>query len=117
MYEILSGNMIFDGLTAFQKMNIVSRGGRPKFIESFSKVYSNLIEKCWTQNSAKRPTFEQIIDTLHHSQYSIRNIKHDDVNTYVNFIKESQTVYEEKKEILPIEKCVKNTNIEKVDLH
>lgn len=61
MYEIISGNKIFDGQTVFQIMNSVSRGERPEIDKTFSEVYQKLIEKCWSQNSSKRPTFEEII--------------------------------------------------------
>ena len=90
IYEIESGKSPFSGQTIYQIMTEVMKGDRPSLDESVPKCYRQLIEKCWSQNPTKRPSFDQIIQELETNK---EFLKFDDDETktfqlYIKFINE-----------------------------
>ncbi|KAK8882419.1 hypothetical protein M9Y10_045061 [Tritrichomonas musculus] len=114
LYELISGKKIFEGKTVFQVMKEVSDGYRPELDETFSPVYRDLIGLCWLEAAPNRPSFDQIINMLVYNQKSIDGVNHDEFNGYMNFIDDSQAIYEKNKEVLQINEYIKT--FKKVDL-
>lgn len=70
MYEVLTGNMAYSDLPK-EKRNmenirkIVCEGERPKIKENeIKKSLQAIIEKCWSQNPAERPSFTEIYNKI-----------------------------------------------------
>lgn len=54
-----------------QFMMKIGRGNRPKRPDNIPDPYWELIEDCWKQNAADRPTFEDITNRLKDDKYAI----------------------------------------------
>lgn len=114
LYELISGKKIFERKTIFQIMKEVLDGYHPELDETFSPVYRDLIGLCWLEAAPNRPSFDQIINMLVYNQKSIDGVNHDEFNGYMNFIDDSQAIYEKNKEVLQINEYIKT--FKKVDL-
>lgn len=95
-------------------MKEVSDGYRPELDETFSPVYRDLIGLCWLEAAPNKPSFDQIKNMLVYNQKSIDGVNHDEFNGYMNFIDDSQAIYEKNKEVLQINEYIKT--FKKVDL-
>ena len=102
MYEVISGkrayNNILHGqnkLNMFQFQSKIVEGLRPKIEEGLmKKSFQNLIEKCWSKDPQKRPTFSELYEILSLSnvdvdvddEFSLNDAVYDDVLEYVSMI-------------------------------
>lgn len=68
MFEIVNGERPFPGNTYYQIMKIVLNGERPEFEDYVPICYRQLIEKCWSHDQSRRPTFDQILNELRTNQ-------------------------------------------------
>jgi hypothetical protein len=65
VYEVLSGKTPFaDVPNPMQLAGKVLKGVRPGIPESVPGAWAGLIERCWGQDPAGRPTFEEIVGEL-----------------------------------------------------
>ena len=84
MYEVVTDNVpypLFENgkMTLFQFTNkIVHENYRPKFNFPVKKSIKKLIERCWSNNSHERPTFEEIFKMLAYNEESNDNDVFDD---------------------------------------
>lgn len=63
MWEIFTRCEVYEGLTAAQIIaRVVKSGLRPKGPQNFP--LNSLMERCWSQDPSKRPTFKNIIKIL-----------------------------------------------------
>jgi serine/threonine protein kinase len=63
-YEILTGNVPFDGFPRCAIHGKVMEGVRPKLPRHIDMRLSNLIQMCWDIDPQKRPTFLEICSRL-----------------------------------------------------
>lgn len=54
-----------------QYMRHIGKGKRPMKPESIPDIYWDLIQQCWKQNPAERPTFEEITEILKDDKFAI----------------------------------------------
>ena len=62
--ELFSGAAPWEGLDLFAVMDKVKSGERPPIAEGLDEKMRALIESCWNQDLAKRPTAADVVSTL-----------------------------------------------------
>jgi serine/threonine protein kinase len=73
LYEIVVGWPAFDPqLSACQLMNHVCSGKRPVIPPTVSAFVRTLIQRCWDNAPAKRPSFDEIFISLRENGFNIR---------------------------------------------
>lgn len=88
-YEIITGKQAYNELgaiTVFKLFSYVIKGNRPKKDECISDKMFELIEQCWNQSPAERPTFEEIFNILKSDRENTlfrETVDIDDVNDYL----------------------------------
>ncbi|KAK8845713.1 hypothetical protein M9Y10_020631 [Tritrichomonas musculus] len=90
MYEILTCEIPFNGLSLADIWDAVRNGKRPGFKYEISDIYRSLIEKCWSQNKDDRPTFSEIVSYLESKSCLLENIDLNQFNEYTNYLKNPQ---------------------------
>ena len=108
VFEILTTERAFSDLTFIQLLNAVVRGERPTIDKTVPEVYRQLIERCWSQEPEKRPTFDQIVDELQHGEFISPMIDNDSYQEYIEYVKEFKTKYEKDRKIIKFEDVVRN---------
>eukprot|EP01018_Ginkgo_biloba_P012151 Gb_27065 [translate_table: standard] len=63
-YEILTGEVPFNGFTGREFYEIIGAGERPEFPSNCPPGLGSLINMCWESEACKRPSFEDIRDCL-----------------------------------------------------
>ena len=63
VYELMTNKIPFEEISNKNRLyeDIVKNNKRPIINENIPKPYINLIEKCWSQKQADRPTFDDIV--------------------------------------------------------
>jgi len=64
LWSLFSGMPLYPGFTMFDIISRVTNGQRPSLDFIPSPRLSTIIEACWHQDPAKRPTFAQLLDIL-----------------------------------------------------
>ena len=64
LYEIATGKLALRHLNQLQLPAFISRGKRPEIPSSVVPFTRQLIERCWSQDPCKRPSFKEIYDDL-----------------------------------------------------
>ena len=64
LYEIVTGNLALRELNQIQIPVFISQGKRPEIPKSVLPFAKALIERCWAQDPAQRPSFTEIYDDL-----------------------------------------------------
>ena len=64
VFEVIIGKRRFYYETIYQVMEDVIKGKRPEIDQAISDCYINLINKCWSQEPSKRPSFLEIVEEL-----------------------------------------------------
>lgn len=66
MYEMYTGRFPFPKMKPIQLMFVVTQGRRPEFYEedNVPPTMQDLIRRCWAQDPATRPSFEEILRVL-----------------------------------------------------
>lgn len=64
LYEIVTGNLALRELNQVQIPVFISQGKRPEIPKSVLPFAKALIERCWAQDPAQRPSFTEIYDDL-----------------------------------------------------
>lgn len=63
------------------------QGIRPEFKFEIPKSYRNLIEKCWSQKTFNRPTFDEILNDLKKNEnYITEKVNKNDFFNYIKYI-------------------------------
>lgn len=60
VYEIMTLEKPFNGLSFYELLLKVLKGDRPKFNSPIASSYKSLIEKCWDEDPSNRPSFDEI---------------------------------------------------------
>lgn len=75
IYKMFSIEVKFTDLkkirSSQQYMRHIGKGKRPMKPESMPDIYWDLIQQCWKQNPAERPTFEEITEILKDDKFAI----------------------------------------------
>lgn len=79
VYEIMTLTVPFEKVPFLLICQKVKEGERPAF-KYYIDEYKDLIERCWSQNPEKRPTFSEIVEELRNNAGFITS----DVNAYEN---------------------------------
>ena len=64
LYEIVTGKLALRNLNQIQLPALLSRGRRPEIPTTVIPFTKGLIESCWSQDPAQRPSFGEIYDSL-----------------------------------------------------
>ena len=64
LYEIATGQLALRHLNQQQIQTFISQGKRPDIPRSVLPFTRSLIQRCWSQDPVKRPSFEEIYDYL-----------------------------------------------------
>ena len=100
--ELYTNSFAYQNIPLAQVMSKVSYGYRPTIPADIGTAYRDLIEKCWAQNSAERPTFQEIVNILEKEEGFItpnvdKQAFHDYINYVKNFIKKDMTIKQTEK--------------------
>ncbi|KAK8888320.1 hypothetical protein M9Y10_039386 [Tritrichomonas musculus] len=86
MFEVLSNEKPFNGINSNQIINeVVVNETRPKMNDRIPESCRELIDKCWSQDPKKRPSFKDILDFIK----SDKELIDDDLIKYANFVDSS----------------------------
>ena len=89
VYEIMTNEVLFEGLNQYQLFARLMNGYRPKFNYPIPYGYRKLIEQCWHENPRKRPNFRQIVESLETKRdFITQNVDEEEYLNYVSFIKD-----------------------------
>lgn len=90
IYEIISGKTVYDNMNVAQILAKVASNKRPEIDKKVPESYQRLIEKCWSDEPSKRPTFDQILEILTTDRGFITNkVNEKEFFDYINLIKNS----------------------------
>ncbi len=65
VWELLTRKKPFDGLDAYEVLRQVRDGKRPPIPESDATgLQADLIQRCWAQDPAARPSFQHVLEYL-----------------------------------------------------
>lgn len=64
LYEIISGEVPFSDIPSVAIPVAVSKGSRPQLSKDLPKAWVKLVQLCWHERPAKRPSFERIIHLI-----------------------------------------------------
>lgn len=65
MWEVLTGNIPYAGLTPLQAaIGVVQRGLRPESPPYIPEVLAHLMHRCWDKDPEERPEFSEVLCTL-----------------------------------------------------
>lgn len=90
MYEIVTGNTTpYPKTSSFALMKDVINGRRPEFKVEVKQSIRELIEHCWSAETSKRLTAEQLFQKLaYDANYYLDDVDSEKVISYANSIKE-----------------------------
>ena len=113
VYEIITNEIPLKELRNYYEIlqKVANEGYRPKIPFSIGKSYQNLIEKCWSQNPADRPTFEEIVEHLKNDPgFITEDIDAGDFYKYVDYIDEYQATFDSDKKVVNISDFIECNN-------
>ena len=121
VYQILTGITPYADLILHQLMHkVVFLRERPELTNDIPEAYRKLIEKCWSNNPAERPTFDKIVDDLkNNEEYLTDTIDKDEFYNYVDYIDEYKKSFDLSQSIHfdeIVNRKGKNTKIQKVTI-
>lgn len=100
VYEIITNLKPFSNLNFFQIPLQVHQGYRPEFKFEIPKAYRNLIEKCWSQKTFNRPSFDEIIDELKNNKgFITEKVNEEDYLNFIKYINDSKISFDSDKKI------------------
>ena len=111
LYEILSTEEPFKELSMYDVRSQTLKGIRPKIDSSIPPSYTDLIQCCWAQNPADRPSFDEIVESLRSTEkngFITELVEENDFWDYVDFIDNFKKIYDTKKRIIKIDQYIKN---------
>ncbi|KAG0627598.1 hypothetical protein M758_2G213900 [Ceratodon purpureus] len=73
-YEILTGKLPFDGRLGKEYMDAIMGGKRPGVPEFVDEWIHKLLSDCWEYDSAKRPSFGEIVNLIYSNSLRIRKL-------------------------------------------
>ncbi|KAK8843302.1 hypothetical protein M9Y10_025157 [Tritrichomonas musculus] len=90
VYYIITFEPPYKGFKYIDIIKRVPEGIRPEFNSSTTGCYRDLIEKCWSNDYEKRPTFDEIVHTLKtNPDFITENIDKDEFLNYIEYIENS----------------------------
>lgn len=111
MYEIYTNGKPFDGCNVFQIPLKLKERYRPTFDTEIPQSYKDLIIRCWRENPADRPSFDQILNDLKNDRgFITEKVNEEEYFNYVKFIDEQQKTFESSK-IIDIRVIFNRANI------
>ena len=119
-YEIITGEKPFKDITSvFQFMGRIIEGERPDTTKIGDAEICKFLEKCWSPDQSKRPSFLQIVEEL--MQERFRNYFNvveddDDVNEYLDMF-DDELKSPLSKDALNVKKDADNGNVESMFLY
>lgn len=80
---------------------------RPEIPSSVSSSFSELIQKCWSQNPSDRPTCDKITKMLRYDSSITSNlIEKRDYENYIEYLDEYQVVFKKSQKCISIEEFI-----------
>ena len=104
VYELLTHNEPFKDYNFFTLFSkVIINGERPKFKYPLPRCYRDLIEKCWSSNPEKRPTFNSIINRLRRNkEFITETIDEIEYFNYIDFNDHEENSFDTNKKIKTI---------------
>ena len=100
VYELMTNLKPFEDLNIFLLQMKVMNGYRPDIGNQIPESYVKLIQDCWSQESSKRPTFEEIMERLLKDRgFITETVNESDFMKYVKYIKEYKSSFDQTKNI------------------
>lgn len=88
LYELITELQPYPNIKSiFQIYKHVSDGGRPEMPETVPENWKKLIERCYSQEPEKRPTFTEICDILESDEFVNDKIDHELFESYKKIVK------------------------------
>lgn len=90
LYQIITCLKSFKSSNSiFHTSTRITRGERPEISPNTPAIYSQLIKRCWSQNSYERPTFNEILSLLREdSGYLLQDdsVDQDEIKRYIELV-------------------------------
>ena len=120
VYEIITEDEPFAGYNPLQIVEKTLKNERPEFNKPIAECYRNLIERCWSQEPGKRPTFDEIVEELENNTEFIteNSIDSSEYYKYIEYTKNPESVSYESSDEIQIERTRKEfqPNVKAIDL-
>ncbi|KAK8838600.1 hypothetical protein M9Y10_033232 [Tritrichomonas musculus] len=101
IYEIITNEKPFGKLKFSELTRNLTKGERPKFNDMIPDAYKDLIDRCWSQEPLKRPTFDQIVEELRSNPDFITDLVDEgQYMSYIDYIDECKSTFEGGKQVL-----------------
>lgn len=119
VYEVFSMETPFIKLNFSKIVKKVSNGERPKINDFVPDAFKDLIQRCWSQEPDKRPSFSEIVDELKTDNSYITDLMDEmEFLDYVDFIDNCESSFDKSKQLLHFDEFIKvyerNKEIKKV---
>ena len=108
VFEIITGQNPFQGYDMVNLKMKVINGERPTFKYPIPECYQKLIENCWDQNPANRPSFAEIVDILKQLDFLEIGADEDEFLNYVDYIDECEKSCDFKKVVIKFSDYIKS---------
>ena len=80
-------------------IQVSMKGYRPNICEKVPKNYRDMIEKCWSQDSTKRQSFDEIVHSLKtDSGFITEYINESEFKLYIEMIETSESLFDSQNE-------------------
>ncbi|KAK8842485.1 hypothetical protein M9Y10_026074 [Tritrichomonas musculus] len=91
VYEIIYGQQPFKDFNNNFITKVVN-GERPKLNDTIPECYQKLIERCWSHDLNKRPTFNEIVQLLKTDDFMTDLIDTDEYKKYIEYVEKYNDV-------------------------
>lgn len=115
VYEILTNEAPFKSFNDLYKK--INNGDRPEIPSFVPECYQDLIERCWSEEPEKRPTFDEIVEELSTENGYITDLV--DENEFLNYkfyIEETKSTFNENSRQFHFKDIVKKRKTENSDV-
>lgn len=95
VYELMTNLVAYQGISTNQLIKAINLNDKPPIPNELPKSYKDLIESCWQENPDKRPTFNEILDTLKTDKgFITEGINEKEFLDYVDLVDNYETTFD-----------------------
>lgn len=104
LYEIVTNNEPYSGCNEFEILNRIYKQKRPE-LDKIPSSYRELIEICWDENPANRPSFDEIVKKLKKDPGFITDLVEEvDFEDYTDYIDNCQKTFDFNRSMVKMDK-------------
>ena len=121
VYELITLEMPMSKMKFQEIIRNVINGYRPEIPPDVPNVYREMIERCWSQQPEKRPSFDEIVEDLKtNPDFMTNSIDESEFYDYVDYIKSAVSSFDKSQQMFHFDDFIKahgrNKSIQKVKI-